>query len=146
LVRQVPRSHFRVLLIPINNLKQLLIFLSIALGTIDTAYQWPETRGLGDLLVLNGIPYQRGSLHCAGNDAHYTLRLLLVFMLEKVGPPAYIQDITPAGIRRIEVARELVARALPKPSRRDQFDNDDWQHTIDGDLGTDLFLGLLGLG
>lgn len=145
-MRQVPRSHFRVLLIPINNLKQLLIFLSIALGTIDTAYQWPETRGLGDLLVLNGIPYQRGSLHCAGNDAHYTLRLLLVFMLEKVGPPAYIQDITPAGIRRIEVARELVARALPKPSRRDQFDNDDWQHTIDGDLGTDLFLGLLGLG
>lgn len=67
-------------------------------------------------------------------------------MLEKVGPPAYIQDITPAGIWRIEVARELVARPLPKPSRRDQSDSDDWQHTIDGDLGTDLFLGLLGLG
>ncbi|KAK3715589.1 hypothetical protein LTR37_007077 [Vermiconidia calcicola] len=117
--------------------------LSGVVGTIDTAYHHklcPDGRGgrLGDLLSAYHVPCRPGSLHCAGNDAHYTLRLMLASMLRKLnGTP-------PCSYSRVEAVQELIARPLPIPPAclRVKCAEDDWQQHIDDDLVIDPSLDL----
>lgn len=57
-------------------------------GMIDTSILARDVLGLtgslGRLLDTCGIPFHWGLLHCAGNDAHLTLRLTLALTLQMV--------------------------------------------------------------
>ncbi|KAK3718718.1 hypothetical protein LTR37_004937 [Vermiconidia calcicola] len=120
--------------------------LPAVVGTIDTAYHYQlcsDERGgpcgrLSDLLSAYHIPCRPESLHCAGNDAHYTLRLVLALMLKKlVGMPA-------CAYSRVEAVQELIARPLPIPPAylRVRYEEDDWQQYLDDNLGIDPSLDL----
>lgn len=54
--------------------------------TCDIAKEVPGYRGsLSKLLTMLDIPHREHSLHCAGNDAHYTLQLVLALVEAKSG-------------------------------------------------------------
>ncbi len=115
---------------------QLLTLLSLTLGTIDAASQ-PCFKGqrLVDTLRANNIPHRPGSLHCAGNDAHYTLRLILALTLKNLSH----LDGTPELSNSIEAMRELIARPVSVSGVKERKEEDDW---LDGDLNTDMFMDL----
>ncbi|KAK3055350.1 hypothetical protein LTR09_003903 [Extremus antarcticus] len=110
--------------------------LSNVVGTIDAASQ-PCFKGqrLVDTLRANNIPHRPGSLHCAGNDAHYTLRLILALTLKNLSH----LDGTPELSNSIEAMRELIARPVSVSDVKERKEEDDW---LDGDLNTDMFMDL----
>lgn len=76
-------------------------------GVLDT-YEVARSSGmrakgtLQDMLDEARVPYRLGSLHCAGNDACYTLKLVLGSLQGKFGDP----------FERLE---EVVRGAVPEP-------------------------------
>ncbi|KAK0945620.1 hypothetical protein LTR29_002975 [Friedmanniomyces endolithicus] len=102
-------------------------------GAIDTGELSKVVLGqagtLERLLTSLEIPLTRNrngfadSLHCAGNDAHYTLRALLLLL--------YTQSSPPSG-GSIDLLEQM-ARA-PLPGRAVATKNDDWDAHLDREL------------
>jgi len=109
-------------------------------GTLDTSRLCVRGRGgrLCDIINAYNIPYRRGSIHCAGNDAHYTLQLMLASMLERLNP----FEIPDGSWIWMDVILELINRPLPAACPRSRHKEDDWQQHMNGDLDTALFLDL----
>lgn len=99
-------------------------------GVIDTSVLARDILGRTgsqkDLLNVLDIPWGENALHCAGNDAHYTMRILL----------ALLQSRYKDGFERLgELAREL----LPSPlcwAKSEDTDEDDWDVHLGGDAST----------
>ncbi|KAK5171512.1 uncharacterized protein LTR77_004657 [Saxophila tyrrhenica] len=110
--------------------------LPAVVGTIDTSRQLFDgtIQHLGGLLQANGIPYRPETLHCAGNDAHYTLRLVLLLVLWGLDP----WHEREFGI--FEVLQGLITRPLPIGTERGRQGEDDWWENMDGDLDMDFVL------
>ncbi|KAK5164644.1 uncharacterized protein LTR77_009850 [Saxophila tyrrhenica] len=108
------------------------------IGTVDVGLLLSPVAGLlklGKLILAHDLPFRPGSLHCAGNDAHYTLQLMLAVMLKKLDHP----DGTPKSESRIEAVRELVFRPLPTRRAMESSESDDWEQHMDDNLGLGLF-------
>lgn len=65
---------------------------------------------LGWLLSALGISHQRGSLHCAGNDAHFTLRALLMIAVRDAEEQGGLDDAQHA---MVEVLRGIAKIPIP---------------------------------
>ncbi|KAK0337995.1 hypothetical protein LTR91_013068 [Friedmanniomyces endolithicus] len=106
-------------------------------GAIDTGELSKVVLGqastLERLLTSLEIPLTRNrngfadSLHCAGNDAHYTLRALLLLLYTQSSP-------TSGG--SIDLLEQM-ARA-PLPGRAVATKNDDWDAHLDRELFEDI--------
>lgn len=91
----IPKSHYVVLvghqmsndLIALKTVGFNLQNIGIVVDTIKIANSigYPRAR-LGFLLHEFGIP--AGNLHCAGNDANFTLRLLLLLAISRIALPS----------------------------------------------------------
>ena len=93
-------------------------------GILDTHVVAEDIIGYGghleDLLADLGIPCPRYSLHCAGNDAHYTLRVLLALIGKRCGDPCGHLN-------------ELVRRPVPQPPRWTKQERGDWEAYLNSD-------------
>jgi len=99
-------------------------------GVIDTHELFREAMGypgkLRNVLSALNIPFRIETLHCAGNDAHYTLRAFLALLIQKQGPSARWEDDEWADIIR-------GPRLMPKVRDRAALDMD-WDEHLDFDL------------
>lgn len=105
-------------------------------GIIDT-HQIAETQGirpgsLQSLLALRCVPHSMSSLHCAGNDAHYALQLLLSLLCETHMIPSGL-GLPPKLMRMHEVS----IREGPQRVRDKHLSTNDESQT---DLGKVTFL------
>ena len=91
--------------------------LSAVLDAFFVARDILETRSgnLGDLLILLGCPHS--SLHCAGNDANFTLKALLLLAAKDLEKHGRNQGLV-GSLREIAQKKELILTApnlnLPK--------------------------------
>lgn len=135
------RTHGQIVLVCHNLQSELRILddLGVALedlhitGVLDT-YEVGRLAGvsvkgsLRDMLEERRIPWRQGSLHCAGNDACYTMKLVLGYLQEWFGDP----------FGRLKV---LVGGTVPE---HPHWKSREWQEVADdGDLeslaGDELF-------
>lgn len=91
-----------------------------------------QAGSLHDLLTLRGIPHEISSLHCAGNDAHYTLQLLLSLLCEM-----QMTKPTPEMSLMLIRLQELSKRVQPRVIRDRRIRNDGYDGV---DLGEIDFL------
>jgi hypothetical protein len=99
-------------------------------GVVDTVTVAREVLGRGvslrlrNLIEMLGIEARHDSLHCAGNDTHYTLQVLLALLQKKYGELACVEEI----IRK--------SPPTQRPSTRTSSDFDvDWDEHLDGGWG-----------
>lgn len=74
-------------------------------------------RSLGDLLSVLRIPMQKEALHCAANDAHFTMQLLLALL----------------STRYEECSgrwNDIITRPLPSP-KYEREEQEDWSEDIE---------------
>ena len=81
--------------------------LSAVLDAFSLACEMLETRSgsLGDLLILLGCPHN--NLHCAGNDANFTLKALLLLVAKDLERHGRNQGL-------VDILREIVQKKAPK--------------------------------
>lgn len=98
-------------------------------GVVDTQQlaemHWSQPGSLSSLLTLSCIPYTMSTLHCAGNDANYTLQLLFSLLCEMHRKTSAL-GMTSALSRM----RELSTQAVP-PRIRDTHIVEDNECQID---------------
>lgn len=92
------QSEFRIL----DDLGVFLEDLHVT-GVLDTfevarLAGLPAKGTLRDMLDERGIPWRSGSLHCAGNDACYTLKLVLGYLQTWFGDPLGRLDEVVRGV------------------------------------------------
>ncbi len=94
-------------------------------GIIDTLTLAKDVLGRGrsleGLMTILGIETPRGSIHTAGNDAHYTLQVLLALLQRKYG-------------KVLPCVEDIVRKALPPSptSPRSSESDADWEEHLDG--------------
>ncbi|KAK5693803.1 hypothetical protein LTR17_025005 [Elasticomyces elasticus] len=108
--------------------------LHATIGILDTS-QYGMGGSLETLLDRLSLPLPRNrngmadSLHCAGNDAHYTLRALLALL--------YLQHKEIAGSAgEVEILDQLARAPLPLRMARKRLEDED----VEEDLEYDLFV------
>jgi len=81
--------------------------LSAVLDAFSLACEMLETRSgsLGDLLILLGCPHN--NLHCAGNDANFTLKALLLLVAKDFERHGRNQGL-------VDILRQIVQKKAPK--------------------------------
>lgn len=104
--------------------------LSNVVGTVDTCHLAKQVIGhtgtLKSLVTALGIPSEEGSFHCAGDDAHYSMRALFALLRRVCSNMACLNS------QRSQLHLLDVFARQPVPKRLEKQEAVDWDTFLDG--------------